>query len=92
MTPKSTETLYPQLVIRFKRDVTFPRFSMKLGERWNFEIGPKQHPLSQAIKYGERFPFAGGDCLTQDVEVIYEGLPGREHALAAGYIVAQASA
>jgi hypothetical protein len=84
--------MYPQLVVRFKRHIEFPRFSVNLGERWNFEIGPKSQALLHAIKLGERFPFAGGDCLSQDVEVLYEGPSGREHAIAAGYIVNAANA
>lgn len=84
--PKPSVALYPNLVIRFKRDITFPRFSMKQGERWNFEVGPKTQSLRDDIVLGERFRFAGGECLSADVEVVYEGPPGREHAIAAGYI------
>jgi len=73
-------------VIRFKRDVVFPRFPMKAGERWSFVVFGKMVTRLAALKAGERFDFAGGVCLAEDVELIYEGLPGIEHSIAAGYI------
>lgn len=76
-------------VIRFKRDVTFPRFSMKKGERWGFVIFGKMMDRLAAIKSGERFEFAGGQCLAEDVEVIYEGPCNLNYSIAAGYVQAR---
>lgn len=76
----------PHGVIRFKRAVTFPRFSMEEGERWSFVIFGKWVEHLAAIRAGERFDFAGGQCLAQDVEIIYEGPAGLEHSIAAGWI------
>lgn len=73
-------------VIRFKRDVAFPRFSMKCGERWGFVAFKKRADWLRLIKAGERFDFAGGQCLAEDVEVIYEGPPNTDFCIAAGYI------
>lgn len=80
------ETKLPHAVIRFKRAVSFPRFSMKEGERWGFVVYKKWQDRLDQIKRGERFDFAGGQCLAQDVEIIYEGDCGLEYSLAAGYI------
>lgn len=77
------------VVIRFKRDVPFPRFSMRKGERWTFVVAGKWVQRLAAIQAGERFDFAGGLCLAEDVEVVYEGLPGVEFSIAAGYIQRQ---
>lgn len=76
----------PHAVIRFKRDVRFPRFSMKQGERWGFVVFGKMEQRLRAIKAGERFEFAGGQCLAEDVEIIYEGPCGMEYSVAAGYV------
>lgn len=73
-------------VIRFKRDIQFPRFSMKKGERWGFVVFGKWVEHLAAIKAGNRFPFAGGQCLAEDVEIIYEGPSGVDYSRAAGYI------
>lgn len=72
----------PHAVIRFTRDVTFPRFSMKAGETWGFVVFKKWAQRLQQIKDGHRFEFAGGQCLPQDVEIIYEGPCGREYSIA----------
>lgn len=82
----------PHAVIRFKRDFSFPRFSMKAGERWGFVVFGKHVERLRQIKAGERFEFAGGQCLAEDVEVIYEGPPGIEYSIAAGYIQPLAAA
>ncbi len=73
-------------VIKFKRDVQFPRFSMKAGERWGFVIADANIGRLAAIKTGDRFDFAGGQCLTKDVELIYEGPGNLQYSIAAGYI------
>ena len=73
-------------VIRFKQDIQFPRFSMMKGERWSFVVYGNWIEHLSAIKSGNRFPFAGGQCLAEDVEIIYEGPAGAEHSRAAGYI------
>ena len=59
------------LRLRFKRAIKFPRFSMAAGEVWDChqEWGDGRAYL-EAVSSGEdRFPFAGGQCLLQDVEV-----------------------
>jgi hypothetical protein len=76
----------PHAVIRFKRCVNFPRFSMKEGERWGFLAYRKWADRLASIKRGEPFEFAGGQCLAQDVEILYEGPATLEYSLAAGYI------
>lgn len=83
-TPNDLEL--PHAVIRFKRAVSFPRFSMSEGERWGFVVYKKWQDRVDQIKRGEPFEFAGGQCLAQDVEIIYEGDCGLEYSLAAGYI------
>ena len=81
----------PHAVIRFKRDVEFPRFPMQKGERWGFEVHGKLAERLKQIKAGDRFEFAGGLCLAQDVEIVYEGPPNRAFSIAAGYISGQTS-
>ncbi len=76
----------PHAVIRFKRDVQFPRFDMKAGERWSFVVFGKHAERLARIKAGERFDFAGGQCLAEDVELVYEGPCGLEYSVAAGYV------
>ena len=76
----------PHAVIRFTRAVTFPRFSMEKGTRWDFVVYGKNADRVAAIKAGERFDFAGGQCLAQDVELIYEGAGDLEWSRAAGYL------
>lgn len=73
-------------VIRFKRAVEFPRFSMAEGERWGFMVYGKSVDRLRSIKAGDRFDFAGGQCLSADVELIYEGPGNRGYSIAAGYI------
>lgn len=73
-------------VIRFKRDCQFPRFSMKAGERWGFQLSQQNQARLDAIRAGERFAFAGGQCLAEDVEIIYEGPGNFEYAIAAGHV------
>lgn len=67
-------------VIRFKRAVSFPRFSMAEGERWGFVVYGKTEQRLEAIRAGERFDFAGGQGLAEDVEIVYEGECGREYS------------
>ena len=73
-------------VIRFTRDCQFPRFSMKKGERWGFVASGKNADRLDAIKSGQRFDFAGGQCLAEDVEIIYYGPGNLEYSIAAGYV------
>jgi hypothetical protein len=60
-------------VIRFKRAVSFPRFSMGCGERWSFVVYGKTSRMLEAIRSEDRFEFAGGTGLSADVEIVYEG-------------------
>ncbi|WP_175804574.1 MULTISPECIES: hypothetical protein [Burkholderia cepacia complex] len=76
----------PHAVIRFKRAVQFPRFSMAEGERWGFVVYGKTADRIAAIKAGDRFDFAGGQCLAVDVDIIYEGPGNLDFSRAAGYI------
>lgn len=73
-------------VIRFRCAVSFPRFNMKEGERWSFVVYGKHRERLAALKEGRRFEFAGGQCLAEDVELIYEGPCGEAYSRAAGYI------
>lgn len=73
-------------VIRFKRKVDFPRFSMEAGQRWSFVVYGKMKVMLDAIKAGERFLFAGGQGLAEDVEIIYEGPCGEEYSIASGHV------
>ncbi|BCF95215.1 hypothetical protein [Paraburkholderia largidicola] len=59
---------------------------MEKGERWGFVVYGKNADRVAAIKAGERFDFAGGQCLAQDVELIYEGPGDLEWSRAAGYL------
>jgi hypothetical protein len=76
----------PHAVIQFRRAVRFPRFSMSEGERWGLVVWGKNAERVEAIKAGERFDFAGGQCLAEDVELIYEGPANLEFSRAAGYL------
>jgi hypothetical protein len=59
---------------------------MKEGEKWGFVVSKKWADAVKAIQAGERFTFAGGQCLAEDVRLIYLG-PGDEgYSRAAGYI------
>lgn len=73
-------------VIRFKRDVSFPRFGMKRGERWGFVVHRKWATAIENIKAGGRFDFAGGQCLAEDVEIVYEGPGDLNYSIACGNI------
>jgi hypothetical protein len=84
--PQVRDADLPHAVIRFKRAVSFPRFSMAEGERWGFVVWGKTADLVSAIKAGERFNFAGGQCLADDVELVYEGPGDLEFSRAAGYL------
>lgn len=77
-------------VIRFRRTVKFPRFSMAEGERWSFVVYGKNRERVESIRNGERFEFAGGLCLAEDVEIIYFGPCGMAEAVAAGRVPAKA--
>ena len=76
----------PHAVIRFLRDVDLPRFPMRAGERWSFVVYRKYATMLEQIKRGERFKFAGGQVLAQDVEIIYEGDCGLEYSIASGHV------
>ena len=58
------------MVLRFLRDVRFPRFPMKAGESWDCDEGwgTGQAYLEAIASGDDRFEFAGGHCLLQDVE------------------------
>lgn len=63
--------------LRFLRDIRFPRFPMAAGELWPHGFDPR-HGLGgtardyyAAIDRGDdRFDFAGGVCLVQDVQLV----------------------
>lgn len=78
-------------VIQFQRDVIFPRFSMSKGERWGFVVYGKYERMLHAIKAGERFEFAGGQCLAEDVRIIYEGPGDLNYSIATGVVAAKPS-
>lgn len=80
------ELKLPHAVIQFKRSVDFPRFSMRSGERWSFVVYGKWADRLARLKAGDRFDFAGGQCLAQDVELIYEGPCDINYSIAAGHI------
>ena len=77
------DTQRQHAVIRFKRSVNFPRFDMGAGERWSFVVYGKNRRRMENIQHGERFEFAGGLCLAEDVEVLYVGPCGMEESVAA---------
>lgn len=83
---QTTEAKRLHAVLEFQRDVQFPRFSMKKGEKWGFVVHKKWHDALKAIEAGERFAFAGGQCLAQDVAILYIGPGNIEYSRAAGYI------
>jgi hypothetical protein len=56
------------------------------GERWGFVIHPKSVHQLKAIEAGERFKFAGGQCLAEDVDLIYLGPADSEYSVACGYV------
>lgn len=60
--------------LRFKRAVQFPRFRMELGEVWNCTaIGKTGRGYLEALATSsDRFAFAGGLCLVEDVELVEE--------------------
>ena len=72
----------PHAVIEFLSDTNLPRFSMKAGERWGFIVHRKYETMLENIKRGERFDFAGGQVLAQDVMVVYEGDCGIGYSIA----------
>lgn len=61
---------YDRITIRFKKTIQFPRFTMNAGETWTYENGRALVARTEAIRNGERFAFAGGQCLAQDVEIL----------------------
>jgi hypothetical protein len=63
-------------VIRFKRAVQFPRFSMAAGETWSFVVFGRMAHMLESIRSADRFEFAGGQGLSRDVEIVYEGPAG----------------
>ena len=87
----TTDADHPHGVIRFKRPVTFPRFSVAAGERWGFVIFGKLADRLDKIRRGERFDFAGGLCLAEDVEIIYEGPADIDYSVACGYVAPEAA-
>lgn len=72
-------------VIEFQLDLTFPRFSMKRGERWGFVVWGKQADWLDRITSGQRFEFAGGQCLAEDVLLVYLGPADIDYTYAASY-------
>jgi hypothetical protein len=69
--------------LRFKREVQFPRFRMDLGEVWDCTaIGKTGRGYLEALATSSgRFAFAGGVCLTEDVERVADIPPGYQHDL-----------
>jgi hypothetical protein len=59
---------------------------MKEGEKWGFVVYRKWADAVKAIQAGERFAFAGGHCLAEDVDLIYLGPEDEHYSRAAGYI------
>ena len=59
---------------------------MKEGEKWGFVVYRKWADAVKAIQAGERFAFAGGRCLAEDVDLIYLGPGDENYSRAAGYI------
>lgn len=59
------------LRLRFKRAISFPRFGMATGETWDcYREWGTGRDYTEAVSNGfDRFPFAGTQCLIQDVEV-----------------------
>jgi len=57
--------------LRFKRAISFPRFGMAAGETWDCyrEWGTGRDYAEAVASGSDRFPFAGGQCLIQDVEI-----------------------
>lgn len=60
------------VVIRFKRSVSLPRFSMDAGEVWMLG-GSSVARFVADRKESDRFSFAGGSVLLSDVDVLFEG-------------------
>jgi hypothetical protein len=83
---RTTEIDMLHAVIQFNRGVQFPRFAMKQGEKWGFVVFRKWADAVKAIQAGERFAFAGGQCLAEDVDLVYLGPGNEEYSRAAGYI------
>jgi len=81
-----TDDTWLHAVIRFKRAIQFPRFSVKEGDRWGFVVYKKRIDWLKAIESGNRFVFAGGDCLAEDVEILYIGTCDTEYSRTAGHI------
>lgn len=81
-----TDDTWLHAVIRFKRTIQFPRFSVKEGERTSFVVYKKRIDWLKAIESGKRFVFAGGDCLAEDVEILYIGTCDTEFSRTAGHI------
>jgi len=60
------------IVIKFLRDIRFPKFSMEKGSTW--VMGGSVDEYLHCKKNGLiSFPFAGGQCLFSDVAEIYDG-------------------
>lgn len=72
-------------VIEFQVDLCLPRFSMKRGERWGFAVAGKQVDLLDRITSGQRFDFAGGQCLAEDVLLVYYGPADIDYSYAKSY-------
>lgn len=85
---KITDVDRPHAVVRFRRDCTFPRFTVKAGETFSFVVYGKWATALENIRAGRRFDYAGGQCLAEDVEIIYEGPCNRDYSIAAGDIPA----
>jgi hypothetical protein len=57
------------------------------GEKWGFAVFRKRADAVKAIQAGERFGFAGGQCLEEDVELVYLGSGNAEYSRAADSIL-----
>jgi len=69
------------IVVEFQREIPFPKFTMQQGERWRFKQ-TSNHGMAyeKALQINDdRFAFAGGQCLLQDIKEIYRGDKSPEH-------------
>lgn len=74
----ASEAVPEAVLIRFKRDVRFPRFAMKAGETWFMRprlSGQAGEPTMDTLagRGDDRFAFAGGFCFVADIEVFAVG-------------------
>lgn len=73
------------VVIRFLRKVALPRFGMDAQETFSVVVVGKHAQMVQNIMRRERFSFAGGQVLAEDVELAYLGPCSGDYMAAAGH-------